>query len=87
LKEALYVSLRSNSDVYLADTFMTGVTGLHHVTCIAGDAQDNVDFYSGVLGMRLVKQRDNQESPGTYHLFDADGEGHPGPDNTFVPWP
>ncbi len=53
---------------------MTGVTGLHHVTCIAGDAQDNVDFYSGVLGMRLVKKSVNQDSPGTYHLFYADGE-------------
>jgi len=66
---------------------MTGVTGLHHVTCIAGDAQDNVDFYSGVLGMRLVKKSVNQDSPGTYHLFYADGEGHPGTDITFFPWP
>jgi glyoxalase family protein len=66
---------------------MTGVTGLHHVTCIAGDAQDNVDFYAGVLGMRLVKKSVNQDSPGTYHLFYADGEGHPGTDITFFPWP
>src|SRR3981081_4178618 len=66
---------------------MTGVTGLQHVTCIAGDAQDNVDFYSGVLGMRLVKKSVNQDSPGTYHLFYADGAGHPGTDITFFPWP
>jgi len=66
---------------------MTSVTGLHHVTCISGDAQDNVDFYSGVLGMRLVKKSVNQDSPGTYHLFYADGEGHPGTDITFFPWP
>ena len=66
---------------------MTGVIGLHHITCIAGDAQDNVDFYSGVLGMRLVKKSVNQDSPGTYHLFYADGEGHPGTDITFFPWP
>jgi glyoxalase family protein len=66
---------------------MTGISGLHHVTCIAGDAQDNVDFYSGVLGMRLVKKSVNQDSPGTYHLFYADGEGHPGTDITFFPWP
>ena len=66
---------------------MTGVTGLHHITCIAGDAQDNVDFYSGILGMRLVKRSVNQDSPGTYHLFYADGEGHPGTDITFFPWP
>ena len=66
---------------------MASITGLHHVTCIAGDAQENVDFYSGVLGMRLVKKSVNQDSPGTYHLFYADGEGHPGTDITFFPWP
>jgi glyoxalase family protein len=66
---------------------MSQVTGLHHITCIAGDAQDNVDFYSGVLGMRLVKRSVNQDSPGTYHLFYADGAGHPGTDITFFPWP
>jgi len=66
---------------------MTDVTGLHHITCISGPAQDNVDFYSGVLGMRLVKKSVNQDSPGTYHLFYADGEGHPGTDITFFPWP
>jgi glyoxalase family protein len=66
---------------------MPGITGLHHVTAIAGDAQENVDFYSGVLGMRLVKKSVNQDSPGTYHLFYADGVGHPGTDITFFPWP
>lgn len=66
---------------------MTAVTGLHHITCISGAAQDNVDFYSGVLGMRLVKKSVNQDSPGTYHLFYADGDGHPGSDITFFPWP
>lgn len=66
---------------------MSEIRGLHHVTCIAGDAQENVDFYSGVLGMRLVKKSVNQDSPGTYHLFYADGEGHPGTDITFFPWP
>jgi glyoxalase family protein len=66
---------------------MTNVTGLHHITCIAGDAQENVDFYAGVLGMRLVKKSVNQDSPGTYHLFYADAEGHPGTDITFFPWP
>src|SRR5690349_9348348 len=66
---------------------MTGITGIHHITCIAGDAQDNVDFYEGVLGMRLVKRSVNQDSPGTYHLFYADSEGHPGTDLTFFPWP
>ena len=66
---------------------MTAITGLHHITCISGDAQENVDFYSGVLGMRMVKRSVNQDSPGTYHLFYADGDGHPGTDITFFPWP
>ena len=66
---------------------MSEIRGLHHVTCIAGDAQENVDFYAGVLGMRLVKKSVNQDSPGTYHLFYADGDGHPGTDITFFPWP
>jgi glyoxalase family protein len=65
---------------------MQSVTGLHHVTAIAGPAQENLDFYAGVLGMRLVKRSVNQDDPGTYHLFYADGEGHPGTDLTFFPW-
>ena len=65
---------------------MRGVTGLHHVTAIAGPAQENLDFYAGVLGMRLVKRSVNQDDPGTYHLFYADAEGHPGTDLTFFPW-
>lgn len=63
------------------------VGGIHHVTCIAGDAQENLDFYTGVLGMRLVKRTINQDVPHTYHLFYADAEGHPGTDLTFFPWP
>jgi glyoxalase family protein len=62
------------------------VTGLHHVTAISGDAQENLDFYAGVLGMRLVKKSVNQDDPKTYHLFYADGEGRPGSDLTFFPW-
>jgi glyoxalase family protein len=62
------------------------VKGLHHVTAIAGPAQENADFYAGVLGMRLVKRSVNQDDPGTYHLFYADAEGHPGTDLTFFPW-
>src|SRR4051812_15978035 len=64
-----------------------GVTGIHHITCIAGDAQENLDFYVGVMGMRLVKKSVNQDSPDTYHLFYADGDAHPGTDLTFFPWP
>jgi glyoxalase family protein len=63
------------------------ITGLHHITVIAGDAQENLDFYVGVLGMRLVKRSVNQDVPGTYHLFYADAEGHAGSDLTFFPWP
>src|SRR5688572_30380255 len=66
---------------------MTEITGIHHVTCIAGDAQENLDFYTGVLGMRMVKKSVNQDAPDTYHLFFADAEGHPGADLTFFPWP
>ena len=65
---------------------MPSVTGLHHVTAIAGPAQENLDFYAGVLGMRLVKKSVNQDDPGTYHLFYADAEGRPGTDLTFFPW-
>jgi glyoxalase family protein len=61
--------------------------GIHHVTAIAGDPQENVDFYNGLLGLRLVKRSVNQDDPGTYHLFYADGAGHPGSDLTFFPWP
>jgi glyoxalase family protein len=64
-----------------------GVHGIHHVTCIAGDPQQNLDFYAGVMGMRLVKKSVNQDVPDTYHLFYADGVGTPGTDLTFFPWP
>jgi glyoxalase family protein len=65
---------------------MHGVNGVHHITAIAGPAQENLDFYAGVLGMRLVKRSVNQDDPTTYHLFYADAEGHPGSDLTFFPW-
>ena len=63
------------------------VHGLHHVTAIAGDAQENLNFYVGVMGLRMVKKSVNQDSPGTYHLFFADSVGSPGTDLTFFPWP
>ena len=63
------------------------VHGLHHITVIAGSAQENLDFYTGVMGMRLVKKSINQDAPDTYHLFYADGAGTPGTDLTFFPWP
>jgi glyoxalase family protein len=65
---------------------MERVNGLHHITAISGPAQENLDFYAGVLGMRLVKRSVNQDDPGTYHLFYADAQGSPGSDLTFFPW-
>ena len=50
-----------------------GVLGIHHVTAIASDPQRNVDFYAGVLGLRLVKVTVNYDDPGSYHLYYADG--------------
>ena len=65
---------------------MSEITGIHHVTAICGDARQNLEFYTGVLGMRLVKKSVNQDDPGTYHLFYADAAGHPGTDLTFFPF-
>src|SRR5436309_13881914 len=61
--------------------------GLHHVTAIATDPQRNVDFYTGVLGLRLVKTTVNFDDPGTYHLYYGDQAGKPGSLMTFFPWP
>jgi glyoxalase family protein len=63
------------------------ILGIHHVTAIAGDPQTNLDFYAGVLGLRLVKLTVNYDDPGTYHLYYGDGVGHPGTILTFFPWP
>ena len=60
--------------------------GIHHVTAIAGDAQQNLDFYTGLLGLRLVKKTVNYDDPGTYHLYYGDEEGRPGTILTFFPW-
>ena len=60
--------------------------GIHHVTCIAGDPQQNMDFWVETLGLRLVKRSINQDDPGTYHFFFADAEGTPGTSMTFFPW-
>lgn len=60
--------------------------GLHHVTAIAGNPQRNLDFYEGVLGLRLVKKTVNFDDPGTYHLYYGDAAGNPGTIMTFFPW-
>ncbi len=65
---------------------VNGVLGFHHATAFASDAQRNVDFYAGVLGLRLVKRSVNQDAPEVYHLFYADAVGSPGTDITFFPW-
>ena len=61
--------------------------GIHHVTSITGDAQANVDFYAGRLGLRLVKKTVNQDDPTIYHLFYGDDKGSPGLDLTFFEYP
>ena len=61
--------------------------GVHHITAITGDAPGNVEFYVGVLGLRLVKKTVNQDDPGVYHLFYADEAGSPGADLTFFEYP
>ena len=63
------------------------LTGLHHLTAVSADAQANHRFYTGVLGMRLVKRTVNQDDTAAYHLFYADGQATPGTDLTFFEWP
>src|SRR5213596_2637366 len=63
------------------------ISGLHHVTAIASNPQRNLDFYVGLLGMRLVKRTVNFDDPGTYHFYFGDGRGTPGTILTFFPWP
>lgn len=62
-------------------------TGIHHITAIVGHPQENVDFYAGVLGLRLVKQTVNFDDPGTYHLYFGNEGAKPGTIITFFPWP
>ncbi len=61
--------------------------GIHHITAITGDAPQNLDFYTRVLGLRLVKKTVNQDDPTVYHLFYADEKGSPGADLTFFEYP
>src|SRR3954453_14826043 len=63
------------------------LTGIHHVTAITADAQKNIDFYCGVLGLRLVKLTINFDDPGSYHLYYGDELGRPGTIMTFFAWP
>jgi len=61
--------------------------GIHHITAITGDAPANVEFYTGVLGLRMVKKSVNQDDPTVYHLFYGDEQGSPGADLTFFEYP
>jgi glyoxalase family protein len=61
--------------------------GLHHVTAVTGQAARNVDFYTRVLGLRLIKKTVNQDDVSAYHLFYGDAIGHPGTELTFFDWP
>lgn len=63
------------------------LSGLHHVTAVTGDVRSNMSFYTGRLGMRLVKRSVNQDDTSAYHLFYADANGSPGTDLTFFDWP
>jgi glyoxalase family protein len=66
---------------------MMKLEGIHHITAITADAQGNVGFYAGLLGLRLVKKTVNQAEPSVYHLFSADEQGSPGSDLTFFEFP
>lgn len=62
------------------------ISGIHHISAIVGHPQENIDFYAGVLGLRMVKQTVNFDDPGTYHLYFGNNEGKPGTIITFFPW-
>src|SRR5882757_745803 len=64
----------------------TQINGIHHITAMASDARQNLDFYTRVLGLRFVKKSVNQDDPGTYHLYYGDYAGSPGTILTFFPW-
>src|SRR5438309_2809606 len=66
---------------------MKELNGIHHISAITADATKNVLFYTGVMGMRLVKKTVNQDNPSVYHLFYADEQGSPGADLTFFEYP
>jgi glyoxalase family protein len=62
------------------------ITGIHHITAIAGNARRNLDFYTRVLGLRMVKRTVNFDDPGTYHFYYGNEKGEPGTILTFFPW-
>lgn len=71
----------------MRDAVPANVPGIHHVTCICGDVQRNVDFFVGVLGMRFIKKTVNFDVPDTYHIYYGDYLGTPGSAMTYFGWP
>ena len=69
------------------DVYKRQLHGLHHVTAVTGNAPGNLEFYTRVLGLRLVKKTVNQDDTSAYHLFYSDTKGTPGLDMTFFDWP
>src|ERR1700720_5010937 len=70
-----------------ARSFAMQLTGIHHLTAISAKPRENLAFYTGLLGMRLVKKTVNQDDVSAYHLFYADGKANPGTDLTFFDFP
>jgi len=86
MEKSQYTIKKSNSTEH--DNFpQKDILGIHHVTAIASDPQKNIDFYTQVLGLRLVKLTINFDDPTTYHLYFGDEIGRPGTILTFFPWP
>jgi glyoxalase family protein len=81
-----YFHLRGKRGSVAPEDFTMTTHGIHHVTAIAGSAARNFDFYTRVLGLRLVKKTVNFDDPGTYHLYYGDEIGQPGTILTFFPW-
>lgn len=73
-------------DKKLKSSMKRNITGLHHVTALTSDAQENLDFYAGVLGLRLVKKTVNFDAPEVYHLYFGNETGEPGTIMTFFPY-
>src|SRR5436190_19035216 len=63
------------------------IQGLHHITIVSSNAQRTIDFYTQVLGLRLIKKTVNFDDPGSYHLYFGDEIGRPGSAITFFEWP
>jgi len=78
---------KGESNTNINNSNQNDILGIHHVTAIASNPQKIIDFYTQVLGLRLVKLTVNFDDPTTYHLYFGDEIGHPGTILTFFPWP